>query len=280
MKHLYKKISLFLVVSMLFSTFAFAVNEEPSNSSVDNQQYKQAINLNEYVDQLNIDTTDAISVQWETAELCSESTNSIAAKSITNSEANIPSVAVVTQNEDGSYTKSFYVELATQDDGKLVPAISRSSSGTYYNAFANSGFVIRFDATYDEVNMGTYGYSGYAFAPRYSKYKVSSSGAYGYPTDLYFHVLLHGQFSASSSNPASRDDDWPYFSRTTNIGTPTLGYQYSYYDYTAYSNDYSGRLVHITNGGQGCHMLKCEFTYKGYDHQVKAFIYNGSDENY
>lgn len=75
-------------------------------------------------------------------------------------------------------------------------------------------------------------------------------------------------------------DDWPEFERTTYIGTPTLGHQYLYYDYTAYSNDYSGRLIHITNGGQRCYMLKCKFVYKRFDHQIKAFIYNGCDENY
>lgn len=272
MKHLYKGVSLFLVASMLFSTVAFAVDEEANGTS--------EISLDEYIEQLGIDVTDAVNVQWETVEFGSDDTDAISGYSVDGSEQDVPAVVVVSENEDGSFTTSSYVELAVRDDGTLTSAITRTTSGTYYNAFANSGFVIRFDATYDEENMNTYGYSGYAYAPRYSKYKISSSGAYGYPTGVSFYMLIHGQYSVSSSNPTSRKDDWPEYERTNYIGTPTLGQQYSYYDYTSYSKDYSGRLVHITNGGEGSYFLKCEFTYNGVEHYVKGVIYNGSDENF
>lgn len=280
MKHLYKMVSIILVVSMCFSTFAFAVDEGTTITSSGLPQNAQEITLDECIERLNIDVTDAINVEWKTVELGFSNTDSICSYSTNDPELEVPSIVVVNQNEDGSFTTSAYVELAVQDDGTLSSTISRATNGTYYNAFANSGFVFRFDATYDEVNMSTYGYSGYAYAPRYSKYKITSSGAYGYPTAVKFYMLLHGQFSASSANPASRDDDWPEYERSSYIGTPTLGQQYSYYDYTAYASDYSGRLVHISNGGEGSYFLKCEFTYNGVEHSIKGVIYNGSDENF
>lgn len=276
MKHLQRLLCYTLTLTLLLTATVGATDNKVSNTL---HELTQVHDVTYYAESIGIDLSNSLSTTWSSVQLGTDIASPALAECSADCVSEIPAVTVVTQNQDGSLTSSSYVILNINNDNSLSSAISKSTSGSYYEAKANSGFVFRFDATYDKQDMSTYGYSGYAFAPKYSKLTVKSSTAYGYPSDLNFHILLHGQYSANASNPASRSDEWPSYSKTRYIGTPTLDSQYSYYEYTSYSSEYSGKLVHISSGGEGCYMLKCEFTYNGTDHFIKTFIYNGSDEN-